>query len=180
MRITGGLLGGRVLDCPKGNSVRPTSDKVRLAIFNMLQSYIDLEGSIVLDAFCGTGALGLEALSRGAEKAIFIDKSKKSLDVCKDNASSLGVMDQCIFLQGDACHIELDEKFSIVFLDPPYKKNLISPALCNLSQQSCFEKEALCVIETAKDEEVSSDSINVQKEKIYGDTKVILAQITSI
>ena len=179
MRITGGNLGGRFLQCPKGDSVRPTSDKVRLAIFNMLQSYIALENCNVLDAFCGTGALGLEALSRGAEKAVFVDKSKKSLSVCKKNASSLCVTGQSMFFQGDARKVTLDQKFHLVFLDPPYQKNLIVPALQNLSQ-SCFEEGALCVIEMAKEEELSLDTLRIEKEKIYGDTKIIIAQITSI
>ena len=180
MRVTGGDLGGRSLQCPKGGNVRPTSDKVRQAVFNMLQSHIALDDFVVLDAFCGTGALGFEALSRGAKKTVFVDKNKKSLDVCKDNASSLGIRDQCVFLQGDACKVTLNQRFHLVFLDPPYKKNFIAPALQNLSQQSCFEKDALCVIEMAKEETLSFDALHVEKEKIYGDTKIIVAQIMSV
>ena len=92
MRIVAGAYGGRRLEVPKGRDIRPTSDKVRGAIFNALRSRGAVEGARVLDAFCGTGALGLEALSQGAVHCSFLDKSRESLELAKRNAQALGLL----------------------------------------------------------------------------------------
>ena len=102
MRITGGEFSGRILEAPKGSDIRPTSDKVRLAVFNMLNSRGLVENAIVLDAFCGTGALGLEALSWGAAHAVFIDKNRTSLDLCKRNCAALKITDRADHILKDA------------------------------------------------------------------------------
>ena len=91
MRIVSGKYGGRVLKTPRDDAIRPTSDKVRGAMFNALRSRMDFEGVHVLDCFCGTGALGLEALSQGAASCRFVDLNRSSLDLAKDNAAALGV-----------------------------------------------------------------------------------------
>ena len=101
MRIVAGRYGGRKLMVPKGRDIRPTSDKVRGAVFNMLDSRGAVQGALVLDAFCGTGALGFEALSRGARHCTFIDKNSESLKLCRANAQALGAEGECrFFLQG--------------------------------------------------------------------------------
>lgn len=102
MRIIGGSARGRQLKTPVGQDIRPTSDKVRLAIFNALFSRGGVVGKVVLDAFCGTGALGCEALSQGAAKAIFYDNSKTSLTLTKENIAALGFMDRAEFMLKDA------------------------------------------------------------------------------
>ena len=129
MRITGGLHRSRKLETPKNDAVRPTSDKVRQALFNMLNSRGLVRDAVVLDAFCGTGALGLEALSQGAARAIFIDKAKSSTDLCHQNIETLNVGDQsCVLLQ-DSAKIKLRPDgiphVELVFLDPPYRKGLV-------------------------------------------------------
>lgn len=102
MRIISGKYGGRRLDVPKGRDIRPTSDKVRGSIFNALISRADIEGTQVMDLFCGTGALGLEALSRGAERCLFVDKAKDSLTLARQNAADLDEEIQADFILSDA------------------------------------------------------------------------------
>src|SRR5579871_5952285 len=104
MRITAGQWRGRKLAVPEGTAVRPTSDKVRQAIFNILLAHGLPRRAVVLDGFCGTGALGLEALSRGAAHATFIDKSRESLAFCRRNIAAVKAQEQCTILQGDVLH----------------------------------------------------------------------------
>ncbi|MGB3213195.1 MAG: RsmD family RNA methyltransferase, partial [Alphaproteobacteria bacterium] len=99
MRIVSGKYGGRKIEVPKGDSIRPTSDKVRGAIFNILVSRGAVSGANVLDAFCGTGAMGLEALSRGADSCVFMDIHKPSLDVTRQNIMNLGAVAMSQILQ---------------------------------------------------------------------------------
>ncbi|MEM7680297.1 MAG: RsmD family RNA methyltransferase, partial [Pseudomonadota bacterium] len=125
MRIVAGLYGGRRLQVPKNRDIRPTSDKVRGAIFNALASRGVVDGVRVLDLFCGTGALGLEALSRGAVYCTFVDKVRESLDLAKANTASLGADELAAFLLQDATKIsDMPEPYDLVFLDPPYGKDL--------------------------------------------------------
>ena len=128
MRIVGGAHSGRKLSVPKSNDIRPTSDKVRGAIFNALDARGAVNGARVLDAFCGSGALGLEALSRGAAHVTFWDNDSRSLALAKENAASLGVVSDCVFQKRDALKSpdpKPGEVFDLVFMDPPYRKNMI-------------------------------------------------------
>ena len=175
MRIVAGLYGGRKLRVPKGRDIRPTSDKVRGAIFNTLAGYLDFEGARVLDAFCGTGALGLEALSRGADHCLFIDKAKASLDLARENVGDLGVLDESGFKIGDASRVHLGQggAFNLVFLDPPYGKGLIAAALENLLRQDVLSDEAVIVLESEKGFVVEPYAdFETLKDKLYGDTLV--------
>ena len=172
MRIVAGIYGGRCLNVPKGQDIRPTSDKVRGAIFNTLVGYIDFQGAQVLDAFCGTGALGLEALSRGAEHCTFIDKARASLDLAKGNAADLGAEGASTFKIGNASKVSLSGDYSLLFFDPPYAKGLVQQALDNL--RSVMADEAICVVESEKTLDFNPDKgFELLKEKIYGDTKVL-------
>ena len=101
MRIISGRYKGRVLEAPRGNDIRPTSDKVRGSVFNILRGRGVLDGVSVLDLFCGTGALGLEALSNGARQCVFVDKDRRSLDLARRNADRLGA-EGCAFILQDA------------------------------------------------------------------------------
>ncbi len=125
MRIVGGTLGGRVLRAPAGAATRPTSEKVRQAIFNILP---DLEGAHVLDLFAGSGALGLEALSRGAAHVTFVDAAKPALAAVRANLDDLGVADRATVMAGDAVAIAgrqvPAEPWRVVFVDPPYRSDL--------------------------------------------------------
>jgi 16S rRNA (guanine966-N2)-methyltransferase len=125
MRIVRGSLGGRVLRAPHGAATRPTSEKVREAIFNILP---DVEGMAVLDLFAGSGALGIEALSRGAAHATFIDQAKPALAALRSNLRELGIDDRSTVLAGDAValgarHVPASP-WQLVFVDPPYRSDL--------------------------------------------------------
>ncbi len=173
MRIIAGRYGGRRLSVPKGRDIRPTSDKVRGAIFNTLGGMLDLEDVNVLDVFCGTGALGLEALSRGAVQITFIDKHKASLGLARENAQCLDVMEQCRFQLGDAKTVQLNQEFDLIFLDPPYAQDLVVPVLNNLIARDVLKTGSICVIETEKHASLDlNDCFEVLKAKEYGDTLV--------
>jgi len=173
MRIVAGVYGGRKLQVPKGRDVRPTSDKVRGAIFNTLGGYLDFDGAYVLDAFCGTGALGLEALSRGAWHCTFIDKARSSLDLAKQNAQDFGAIEHCAFKVADAGKVHLNRQFDLLFLDPPYRQGLIDVALAHLVQQGALREGAICVLESEKRAEIDfPEGLEFFKDKDYGDTRV--------
>ncbi|NCC22080.1 MAG: 16S rRNA (guanine(966)-N(2))-methyltransferase RsmD [Alphaproteobacteria bacterium] len=182
MRITAGEFGGRVLHTPKDASVRPTSDKVRQAIFNVLASRGLPEQIVVADLFCGTGALGLEALSRGASHCLFVDKSRESLALCRKNVEALGLgADRVTLMQGDARKLpslpESVRRADLVFLDPPYRKGLVEPALEALMDAGWVEKKFWAVVEIASDEPVPAIAGEIDADKTYGDTRVLLVKI---
>jgi 16S rRNA (guanine966-N2)-methyltransferase len=176
MRIVAGIYGGRKLIAPKNGSVRPTSDKVRGAIFNSLSSLGAIEGANVLDGFCGSGALGLEAISRGAASCLFVDSAKPSLMLAKENAQILGVT-TAQFLLMDMTLFEPPENgvitYDLIFLDPPYRKNLESPVIATLIRKSIISESAVIVVESAReDAPMGHGAFTVQSTKIYGDTRV--------
>jgi 16S rRNA (guanine966-N2)-methyltransferase len=117
MRIVSGELGGRRLWTPKGAHVRPTADRVREALFSILG---DLDGARVLDLYCGTGALAIEAISRGAERAVLVDTKPAT---ARRNVEALEIADRCTIVRADAVRYlrREDERFELVFCDPPYK-----------------------------------------------------------
>ena len=130
MRIIAGELKGRRLKSPKTDDVRPTSDKVKEAVFSMLLPWLE-SGTVCMDVFAGSGNLGLEAISRGAAKVFFSDSSRESLALCRENAKMCGVTGRCVFLSGDyRSNIRrVKETVDIFFLDPPYADQSIPEAL---------------------------------------------------
>lgn len=163
MRITGGQFRGRRLSTPTNNDIRPTSDKVRAAIFNALGSRIDFNGLRVLDAYCGTGSLGLEALSRGAAHTVFRDISPTSLKLAQANVKQLGLEAQATFELGDSSKSPLlrtqkteDHFFDLVFIDPPYRKNLILPLCQSLITQNSLKPGSFLIIESEKNLDLES------------------------
>lgn len=182
MRITGGIHRSRKLETPKSDAVRPTSDKVRAALFNMLNSRGLVRDAIVLDAFCGTGALGLEALSQGAAQAIFIDKAKSSIDLVRQNIENLGTDDQSRVLFQDSTKIKQrpDDitQVDLVFLDPPYRKGMVEKSIQALKAGNWLKPDSFFVIETAKEEDIVLDGLNIVHEKVYGDTKILFAELS--
>jgi len=155
MRIIAGKFRGRKLEAPEGEAVRPTSDRAREALFNVLVhgGYREgggsvVEGAQVLDAFCGTGALGLEALSRGAARATLMDSDSKALTVARRNARALGVEGQVSYALADATKPPPPRAaHDIVFLDPPYDSDLAAPALAALAAAGWIAPGALVVVE---------------------------------
>lgn len=181
MRITGGLYGGRVLEPPKDSRIRPTSDKVRQAVFNILHSRGAVDGAAVLDGFCGTGALGLEALSRGAASCVFFDNNRTSLDLCKKNHAALGVAAPCTFVLRDCTKPQARPDdlpaAGLVFLDPPYHQDLVPQALAALSFGGWIAADALVLIETEKRYDpaaLAAHGFAADLVRDYGDTRIAL------
>jgi len=124
MKLIAGRFGGHSLKTPSGHQTRPSTARTREALFGLIDARMYLEGAEVLDLFAGTGALGLEAISRGAVLATFVEEQRQVLDYARENAEKLGVEDKCIFIQGDA--VEYVRSYSgpeldLIMADPPYK-----------------------------------------------------------
>jgi 16S rRNA (guanine966-N2)-methyltransferase len=179
MRITGGQVKGRILASPKGLNIRPTSDKVREAIFNIIGQ--DLSGLRVIDLFAGTGSLGLETLSRGALHALFIDNSQQSINLIRKNLSLCGHERAGVTLRKNLKkgiprrHLLLKEKFDLAFLDPPYGKNLIPLLLEELSTEDVLTSKARVVVESWKTERLQVSSygfLEMVDTRLYGDTRI--------
>lgn len=177
MRVITGEARGRKLQAPEGFDVRPTTDKVKESLFNIIQ--FELEDRTFLDLFAGSGQIGIEALSRGARSAVFVDSSKKSLDIVKKNCESTGFLAKSKFFPGDAFSfiVSTSEKFDIAFLDPPYECNMCVKAFDNLE---CVMKESGTVIcETKADENLPHGfgRFVLQKEYKYSQIKLSLYRI---
>jgi len=175
MRIVGGNLGGRVLRAPAGAATRPTSEKVRQAIFNILP---DVEGNHVLDLFAGSGALGIEALSRGAAHVTFVDHNKVPLGVIRGNLRELGLDARATVVGGDAVAVAArpgPAPWNLVFIDPPYASDLAVRAATALEH---LAPDATIVIEHdrrhAPPEHLGS--LVRSDERRYGDTLVSFFQ----
>ncbi|MBI5287051.1 MAG: 16S rRNA (guanine(966)-N(2))-methyltransferase RsmD [Deltaproteobacteria bacterium] len=152
MRIIGGVAKGRRLASFKGLSIRPTSDKAREAIFNILPQ---APFKKVLDLFAGTGAMGAEALSRGAEEAVFVDKSPTSIRVIKKNLEICGFLDRATVLQMDvdkALRIlgKKGERFDLIFIDPPYQAGLMGKTLMDIDEKGIILPGGVVVAESSK------------------------------
>ncbi|MCH2393486.1 16S rRNA (guanine(966)-N(2))-methyltransferase RsmD [Oceanibaculum sp.] len=156
MRIVAGRHRGARLEAPPGDATRPTSDRARQALFDTLTGGrfdIDLNDSVVLDLFAGTGALGLEALSRGAGRAIFVEKDRTALAVLNRNIAHLKAGDRTLVLPQDATKLgRARAPAALVLMDPPYRQGLVSPVLQVLLAGGWLAPDALIVIEQAKDE----------------------------
>lgn len=180
MRIVSGQYKGRRLVTPNDYTIRPTSDKVRGSIFNMLESRGALDNSYVLDAFCGSGALGLEALSRGAKDCHFVDKDSVSVELARENAALLGCADNCDFTVKDARTLKGDGKrYNLVFLDPPYGKNYITLLLNHLAQDGFLESDAWVVCESEKGLNILHQAYNLVVEKTYGRSQIVFLRYAS-
>lgn len=183
MRITGGYLRGRALVSPPDQTVRPTADKARLAVFNMLESRGAVRDAVVIDAFCGTGALGLEALSRGAQRVLMIDRAASSIDLARANAEKLGVTSSCQFVTQDVTALSLRSAAvppaTLIFLDPPYRQDLIEPVLQKLVQQNWIAAGAIFVAEAEKGWDPAwPDGFEEVVRKTYGQSAVFMVQWT--
>lgn len=177
MRITAGTHRGRTLKVPEGVAVRPTTDKVRQAVFNILKAYDLPVDAIVLDGFAGSGALGLEALSRGATHATFIEKDTVHMKFIKDNAAGMKIEAQCKFIAKAVAQIGARPDGAmaaqLVFLDPPYRMNLLEPALQALAQGGWIAADAVIVCEHENHAALTaSDDFALLDQRRYGDTQV--------
>jgi len=184
MRITGGTFGGRTLVAPRDDRVRPTSDKVRQAVFNILLhngfgTGFTPEGARVADLFAGTGALGIEALSHGAAFCLFVDDAAESRALIRENVEALALTGASKIWRRDATKLGpmgagAGGPFELVFLDPPYHRGLIAPALASLREGGWLADGATLVVETAEDEDIPpTEGFERLDERTYGDTRVL-------
>jgi 16S rRNA (guanine966-N2)-methyltransferase len=185
MRIVAGRFKGRALTSPQTSAVRPTSDRLRETIFNILAHGYDdpVSEARVLDLFAGTGALGLEALSRGAAFAQFVDDSAQARALLRANIEALGVAGISKVFRRDATKLgpfHPGAPFSLAFCDPPYAKGLATPALASALAGGWLTAHALVVIEDAADARLTlPPGFESLDQRSYGDTQVIFARVTA-
>ncbi|MCQ9207230.1 MAG: 16S rRNA (guanine(966)-N(2))-methyltransferase RsmD [Omnitrophica bacterium] len=178
MRIIGGTQRGRLIKMPKGRATRPTQDRVREAIFNIIRK--EIPESAVLDLYAGSGAFGIEALSRGAHTAIFIDKSARSVKTIKSNLLSLGYAAPRaqVFKKDGVGAIEafgkVSAKFDIAFIDPPYHKGLAKNALLKIDACDILAQHSFIIAEHFVKDPLPHEAgrLSLFKQKRYGDTVV--------
>jgi 16S rRNA (guanine966-N2)-methyltransferase len=179
MRVVGGRLRGRNLATPASHEIRPTADRLRESLFNILVHTYEnpIEGARVLDLFAGTGALGIEAISRGAGFALFVDNGAEARALLRNNVEALGLGGVTKVFRRDATELgpaHPVEPFSLVFLDPPYGKGLAEKALASLRDGGWLNKEALLVVEEAKAAAFTAPESFVELERrAYDDTEFV-------
>lgn len=182
MRIVGGRFRGRALKGPSSQAIRPTSDRLRESIFNILaHGYDDIvENARVIDLFAGTGALGLEAVSRGARFALFVDEGSEARALLRENVEALGLGGVTRIFRRDATKIgdaPPGEKFDLAFLDPPYGRGLAPRALAALLEGRWLAEGALCIVEEEANEAIELPAGLTQVERrAYGETQIVFAR----
>jgi len=171
MKIIAGKHRGRVLLSPKDKGIRPTSSKMRESIFNILSNMDVIEGAKVIDLCCGTGALGIESISRGALLVAFIDGSAEHLKLAWQNISHLNEQEKAILIRARAEDLpKAKDQFNLVFIDPPYFKNIADKALISLVDKNWLAEKAILVVEQAKIEDLRFSLEHYQEisVRIYG------------
>jgi 16S rRNA (guanine966-N2)-methyltransferase len=180
MRVVGGRLRGRALAPPKSQAIRPTADRLRESLFNiLLHAYDDpISGARVLDLFAGTGALGIEALSRGAAFALFIDEDAEARALLRENVTALGLGGAARIFRRDATKLGAAhplEPFSLAFLDPPYGQGLAAEALTSARAGEWLVPEALIVVEEAtKASFAAPEGFTELERRRYDDTEFVV------
>jgi 16S rRNA (guanine966-N2)-methyltransferase len=185
IRVIAGIAKGHKLKAPKGYSTRPTSDKVKGAIFNIIAEHIP--DAHVLDLFSGTGSLGIEALSRGAKFAVFVDRDFECSNIIKENLKHTKLINKSEVIKGDAWHSisklsKKHRKFDVIFLDPPYKKNIIDETLKIILKNDIINHKGIIVVEHDADANVLTEIRNMKlvRNQKYGDTAVSFYMYSSI
>lgn len=179
MRIVAGKFRSRSIEAVKGVNTRPTLDKVKEAVFSMIGPYFD--GGMMLDLFGGSGNIGLEALSRGFDKVIFVDKDYNAIQTITKNCSMLGIKDQVKIWKMDyrsalnQCSSDL-LKFDLIYLDPPYAKQKINEILHFIDEHNLLEPGGRVIAESLKEDEFVSEYGNLKKikESCYGITRITI------
>ena len=174
MKIVSGIYGGRPLKTLEGKTTRPTSDKVRGAIFNMIGPYF--EGGRVLDLYAGSGGLSIEAVSRGMSSAVLVERDRKAQAVIAENINMTKEISkfQLLKMEADRALEQVGGTFDLVFLDPPYAKEQIVADIEKMAERNLFSQEIMVVCETDKSVDLPEEiaCLGIWKEKIYGISKV--------
>lgn len=180
MRIVAGQFKGRPIQAPKTDATRPTSDRARESLFNIL-AHADwapsLEEARVIDLFAGSGALGLEALSRGASFCLFVDTAHAARGAIRSNVGALGLFGVTRIHRRSAATLGekpagLGARFDLAFLDPPYHKGLVAPCLETLRTDGWLSENALVIVETATDEDLEMAGWDVVSDRTIGAAKI--------
>lgn len=170
MRIISGDFKGRRLFAPKDSRIRPTTDKVKESIFSMVAPY--LEDAVVIDLFSGTGNMGLEAISRGASRCYFGDKSRESLDLTRQNIAHCKAQDKSVPILGEYEYVlkKIKEHADLIILDPPYQEGLMEDCLELISALSLLSEDGVIVAEHGAKENLPEELAGFTKikEKTYG------------
>ncbi len=184
MRIVGGAHRGRALAAPRSQAIRPTSDRLRESVFDILAHGFDdpVSDATVIDLFAGTGALGLEALSRGAARALFVDDGAEARALLRQNIETLGLGGLTRVFRRDATKLgaaPVGETFTLAFLDPPYDKALARPALRALIDGGWLAPDALIVLEESANAEILlPEQLTQEDARRYGDTQFLFLRFT--
>jgi 16S rRNA (guanine966-N2)-methyltransferase len=184
MRVVGGSLRSRPIAGPKSSAIRPTADRLRESLFNILiHGYGDpVAGARVLDLFAGTGALGIEALSRGAGYVLFVDDGAEARALLRENTQTLGLAGVTRIFRRDATQLgpaHPVEPFSLAFLDPPYGKGLAEKALSSARGGGWLKPDALAIVEEAADAKFSApDGFTELERRAYDDTEFVILRRT--
>lgn len=179
MRVVGGRLRGRNIVAPASRDIRPTADRLRESVFNILMHAYGnpIEGARVLDLFAGTGALGIEAVSRGAKFTLFVDNGAESRALLRNNVEALGLGGVTKVYRRDAANLGPAypvEPFALVFLDPPYGKGLAEKALASLRDGGWLLPDALLVVEESKAASFAApDGFEELERRAYDDTEFV-------
>lgn len=174
MKIVAGKYKGKILIDRPFDHIRPTADMVKQSIFNKLQ--FEILGAKVLDLFCGTGALGIEALSRGADEVVFADGDKRSIGLTQDNLKLIGTPAGAKVMLGDFKLIIAKlkgQKFDIILLDPPYQSGIYEQCLALIAENDLLGEEGIIVCEQEKSVEINYLPFNVLDQRVYGIKKVV-------
>lgn len=173
MRVITGTARGRKLKEPVGMDVRPTTDMVKESVFNIIQMRV--EGSRMLDLFAGTGQMGIEALSRGADEVVFVDSSPTSIKLVKENLEITGFSDRARVVRTDSLmYLRSGEKFDIVFIDPPYDTDLLEKALSMATGFDILKENGIIICESRKEKVIPDPDREgyTRKEYRYGKIKL--------
>jgi len=177
MRIISGISKGRRLATPKSQAIRPTSDRVKESIFNILGE--EVEGKVILDLFAGTGNLGIEALSRGAKRALFVEKGRQALSLIQRNLSQCGMLERSEILPKDVSRAigilkQRGESFDLILMDPPYEKGLIQKTLLKLHSHRIYHEDSILVIEHDRREPIPEmvEGWTLIRQRGIGDTLI--------
>ncbi len=182
MRVVGGMAKGIILKAGKGEKIRPTSDKVREALFNILAR--DITGAFFLDCYAGSGAVGIEALSRGAERVIFVESDKKAVALIKGNLERCHLEDKAVIIQrifekSSNKIKELQDSFDFIFADPPYQRTDYDKLIKQAGKQNLLKSRGWLIIEHMKKDSLPEviDELSKVKVKYYGQTALSFYQL---
>jgi 16S rRNA (guanine966-N2)-methyltransferase len=181
MRVISGTARGLKLVAPTGNRTRPALDQVKEAIFNILFDVSDMR---VLDLFAGSGSIGIEALSRGASEAVFVDEWNKATEVIRKNLEHCHLDDRAMVIRSQVDRAvdrfgRKGEKFDLIFVDPPYQKDLVTPSLTKLSAASIASENAIIVVEHHPKETIGEiDGLRLTDSRKYGQTLITFLEPT--